>query len=70
MSKHPEKKKMSIAKVLAIAVSLPSAIFGVFALGYILVEKSIISFELALVLIILVTSFMLYLMVRYALKNK
>ena len=40
MSKHPEEKKMSIAKVLAIAVSLPSAIFGVFALGYILVEKS------------------------------
>ncbi len=56
--------------VLALALGLPSTILGLFAVLYQLVQKGVISWNIALSVLILVIINILYLMIRYVNKRK
>lgn len=56
--------------VMGLALGLPSTIVGVFFLLYYLVQNNIISWNVALGIIIAVVAYMLYLMVKNGLERK
>lgn len=73
MSEKPEKVQPAGRKfwlVMGLALGLPSTIVGVFFLLYYLVQRQIISWNLALGLIIVVVGYMLFLMVKNGLDRK
>jgi hypothetical protein len=57
-------------KVLALAMGLPSIIIGLFFALYGLVQKEIISWGMALIILLVVIVNTLYLMVRYGVVQK
>ena len=57
-------------QVMALAMGLPSLIIGVFFGVYALVQKQIIGWGWALIIILLVVGNTLFLMVRYGLVRK
>ncbi len=61
-------KKYAI--VVGLALGLPSTILGVFAILYHLVQENLISWNIALGIIVLVVLNTLYLMIRYVNKRK
>ncbi len=63
-------KKNNLKLILGLAFALPSTILGVFALVYILVEKKIISENVALILLVVVSFNTFYLMIRYGLAKR
>jgi predicted nucleic acid-binding Zn ribbon protein len=65
---RPASRKFWI--VMGLALGLPSTIVGVFFLLYHLVQNQIISWNLALGLILVVVGYMLYLMVKNGLDRK
>lgn len=64
-----KQSKQNIFKVVGLAVGLPSSMLGVFAIGYYLVSKSVISPEIALVLLLGIIFYTFWLMIRYASKK-
>ena len=56
--------------VMGLALGLPSTIVGVFFLLYYLVQNQIISWNIALGIIIVVVGYMLFLMVKNGLDRK
>lgn len=64
-----KESKQWILKVLGISVSLPSAILGSYFFQKILVEKNYIPAWAGTGFIVLVVLYVLFLMVRYALKQ-
>lgn len=64
-----KEDKPNIAKVLGLAVGLPSSILGVFGFVYFLIHKDLISTGVGLGLIIAIIFYTFYLMLRYANKK-
>ncbi len=56
--------------VMGLALGLPSTLIGVFALLYNLVQAGLISWNVSLVIMVLVSVNTLYLMIRYVNKKK
>ncbi len=64
-----KEDKPNIARVLGLAVGLPSSILGVFGVVYYLISENIISTYVALALIVTIILYTFYLMIRYANKK-
>ncbi len=64
-----KEEKTNIAKVVGLAVGLPSSILGVFGFVYYLIEKDYISAYVGLTLIVLIIIYTFYLMIKYAAKK-
>lgn len=62
------KKKYWVA--MALSLGLPSAILGIFAFVYSLVDKEIISWNVALIIMLAVIINTFYLILRYARSKK
>lgn len=65
-----KEDKPNIAKVLGLAVGLPSSILGVFAFAYFLIEKGYVSPAIGLGLILAIIAYTFYLMIKYANKKQ
>ncbi len=61
--------KVSIAKVVALAVALPSNILGCAYFSMLLEEKGYISSSLSMILILLIIFINFFWMIRYAIKK-
>ena len=62
------KKKYWMA--MALSFGLPSAILGIFALVYSLVDKKLISWNTALIIMLAIISNTFFLIIRYARSKK
>ncbi|MAZ49340.1 MAG: hypothetical protein CME65_12325 [Halobacteriovoraceae bacterium] len=63
------QSKPGILKVLGVAVSLPTAILGAYFFQKMLVQKGWIENWVGTALIVVVVAYVLYLMIKYALKQ-
>lgn len=63
------QKKQGIVKVLGMAVSLPASILGSYFFQNMLVQKGIIKTWMGTSIIVIVVIYVLFLMIRYALKQ-
>lgn len=64
-----DNKNNNIAKIVAIAVGLPTNILGCAYVSMLLQEKGYISSSLSMILILLIIFINFYWMIRYAIKK-